>query len=268
MKFIRDNAGLVFIAVLIFALIGWMVLFFVSNPAGFPAGASAPRVSESPTLRAETLAPSVTARPEHRVTETPNNAICSDVLAAVRAAVPLNGVQFASPGGAAKSVSVWGVTTGEIKSQAESGIELHLARLLYLDNDKALRSLWFATGYVDKSGTYFPMNIIDPRSRQVWATRQEAEAIFQQTGKGIRLTLTGFLRGDKEIAWESCEQWSYANPTGICGLGLDIELASHGGGSQFLQTGIAPEGWFAFGWDVELNGPDANISDNAGECAP
>ncbi len=51
MKFIRDNSGLVFFAVLIFALIGTMVLFFVNNPAGSPAGGSAPRVSESPTLR-------------------------------------------------------------------------------------------------------------------------------------------------------------------------------------------------------------------------
>ncbi len=248
------NPGTIIVALLILVLIGAMFYMVWRIPA--PAKVSA------------TQTPDYRVMPLRGITETPNNAICSDVLAAVRAVVPLNGVQFSSPGGAARSVAVYGVTTGETESRTENGIEFDLARLLYLDNDKALRSLWFATGYVDKSGTYFPMNVTDPRGWQARATRQEAEAIFQQSGKGIRLTLTGFLRGDKEIAWESCEQWSNSNPPGICSLGLDLELASHGGSSQFLQSSIAPENWFAFGWAIELNGPDATTPTNAGECVP
>ena len=186
----------------------------------------------------------------------------------VQAAVPAPGLQFASPGGEARSVSVYGVVSGETESRTENGIEFDLARLFYLD-DGELRALWFATGYVDGDGTYYPMNMADPRGKQAWGTRQEAEAIFRQSGKGLRLILTGFLRGDKEIAWENCEKWAFANPPGICGLGLDLELALHGGSSQFLQSGLAPDDWFAFGWAIEFNGAaDTTLPSNAGGCVP
>ena len=194
---------------------------------------------------------------------------CADLPRIVQAAVPAPGLQFASPGGEARSVSVYGVISGETESRTdESGIEFDLARLFYLD-DGELRALWFATGYVDGNGTYYPMSITDPRGQRAWATRQEAEAIFRQSGKGLRLILNGFLRADKEIAWENCEQWAYANPPGVCSLGLDLELAFHGGSSQFLQSGLAPDDWFAFGWAIEFNGAaDTTLPSNAGGCVP
>ena len=194
---------------------------------------------------------------------------CADLPRIVQAAVPAPGLQFASPGGEARSVSVYGVISGETESRTdESGIEFDLARLFYLD-DGELRALWFATGYVDGNGTYYPMSITDPRGQRAWATRQEAEAIFRQSGKGLRLILTGFIRADKEITWEDCSQWTPFNPAGICELGLNIELASHGGSAQFLQNGIAGEGWFAFGWAIEFNGAaDTTLPSNAGGCVP
>ncbi len=202
---------------------------------------------------------------------------CADLPRMVQAALPAPGLQFASPGGEARSVSVYGVVLGETESRTdESGIEFDLARLFYLD-DGELRALWFATGYVDAVGTYFPMmvgqsptmNVTGPRGERAWETRQEAAAIFQQAGKGIRLTLNGFLRGDRQIAWEDCEKWAPFNPPGICELGLNIELASHGGSAQFLQNGIAGEGWFAFGWAIEFNSAaDTTLPSNAGGCVP
>jgi len=202
---------------------------------------------------------------------------CADLPRMVQAAVPAPGLQFASPGGEARSVSVYGVVSGETESRTdESGIEFDLARLFYLD-DGELRALWFATGYVDAMGTYFPMmvgqsptmNVPNPRGERAWETRQEAEAIFAQAGKGLRLILTGFIRADKEITWEDCAQWTPFNPAGICELGLNIELASHGGSAQFLQNGIAGEGWFAFGWAIEFNGAaDTTLPSNAGGCVP
>jgi hypothetical protein len=194
---------------------------------------------------------------------------CADLPRMVQAAVPAPGLQFASPGGEARSVSVYGVVSGETESRTdESGIEFDLARLFYLD-DGELRALWFTTGYVDGNRTYYPMNVADPRGKQAWATRQEAEVIFRQSGKGLRLILTGFLRADKEIAWENCERWAYANPPGICSLGLNLELALHGGSSQFLQSGLAPDDWFAFGWAIEFSGTaDVSLPNNTGGCVP
>jgi len=273
-KFVRANLGLLTTAALILVPIAVMSYIIWRNPA--PATAI---VTVVPGLSTP-VSPDTPAWPPGQVLVKPGQAgtptttptlyspFCSALLTAVQAAVPLQGVQFTSPGGASRAVAVYGVTTGEIEQRAEGSLELDLARMLYLDKNGELRALWFATGYVDGSGTYYPMNIVDPRGKRAWATRQEAEAIFRQSGKGLRLILTGFLRGDKEIAWENCEQWAFANPPGICSLGLDLELASHGGSAQFIQTGLAPEDWFAFGWAIEFDGADADLPNNTGGCVP
>jgi len=154
--------------------------------------------------------------------------------------------------------------------------ELNLARLLYLSSAGELRALWFATGYVDTEGRYFPMrvgqsptmNVPDPRGKQAWGTCQDAEAIFAQAGKGLRLILTGFTRADEEIAWEDCGRWMPFNPAGICEPGLELELRSHGGSAAFLQSGIAPEDWFAFGWAIEFSGAGTDLPNNPGVCVP
>jgi hypothetical protein len=130
-----------------------------------------------------------------------------------------------------------------------------------------LRSLWFATGFVDPTGAYFPMNVLDLRGNRAWGTHAQAGEIFQQAGKGVFLTLTGFVRRDQEIAWENCPQWTVFNPQEICSLGLELEFASYGGSMQFLQRSVAPEGWFAFGWAVYLD-TDVPLPKDVGECMP
>jgi len=263
----NQRTSLILSGLLIFALvavIGYLIWGYPVSP--LPAG-----TPYSPPA----LTPISLVTPD---LETPDAELCSGVVNAVQAAIPLRGVQFSSPGGAARSVSLWGVTTGEVREDKSADRYFDLARLFYLTDEGELRALWFATGlrqaqassFVDGNGMYFPMNVPNPRGEQAWETRQESAMIFifSQPGRGIRLTLTGFLRGDREIAWEECDQWSPFNPTGICAPGLDLELASHGGSAQFLQSSVAPEGWFVFGWAVGLSGADAELPNYAEGCVP
>ncbi len=277
----NQRTSLILSGLLIFALVAFMgCLVWGLPPAALPAGT--PDLTSAAT-------PISLVTPG---TETPGAEMCAGVTAAVQSAIPLRGVQFSSPGGTARSVSLWGVTTGEARETKLGERTFDLARLLYLSVDGELRALWFATGlrqaqagrFVDGNGMYYPMNIPNPHGERAWETRQESAMIFilSQPGRGLRLTLTGFLRGDGEIAWEECEEWAPFNPAGICAPGLDLELASHGGSAQFLQSGVAPEGpalseattgsevegWFAFGWAVEFSGADAELPDNSGGCVP
>jgi len=294
----NQRTGLILSGLLVFTLIavmGYLVWDFPPSP--LPTG--------TPHSVA-VLTPISLVTPD---TETPTSDLCAGVVSTVQSAIPLRGVQFSSPGGATRAVSLWGVTTGEARQEKSGGRYFDLARLFYLSDDGELRALWFATGFVDGKGRYFPMNIPNPRREQAWETRQDSAMIFifSPPGRGIRLTLTGFLRGDQEIAWEECNEWAPFNPAGICTPGLDLELASHGASAQFLQSSIAPEGpalpapmpqaqvseatasaslsagsgseveghrpepaegWFAFGWAVEFSGADAELPDHTGGCVP
>jgi len=255
----NQRTSLILSGLLIFALIAVMgYLTWGFSPSALPTG--------TPHSVAA-LTPISLVTPD---LEAPDTDLCDLASTAVQAAIPLRGVQFSSPGGATRAVSLWGVTTGEARQEKSGGRYFDLARLFYLSDDGELRALWFATGFVDGKGRYFPMNIPNPRGEQAWETRSESAMIFifSPPGRGIRLTLTGFLRGDREIAWEECDRWLPFNPAGICSLGLDLELASHGGSAQFLQSGVAGEGWFAFGWAVEFSGADAEFPDHTGGCVP
>ena len=276
------NIGLLIIGLLILALIvalGWSmthtasptVEIETSTPAATSTGVA---YSMTPTAlvipTATTFTPVLLVPSDINATSTPTagatvtlSPLCADVVGILKNVLLGGGLKFASPGGVTRSVSLQGVTTGETSTEGN----VDLAQMYYLENGH-LQSLNFSTGFVDDSGKYSPMNVPDPHGNQSWNTQAEASAIFRQKGKGVLLTLTGFVRGKQEIAWEDCSQYAPFNPQGICDLGLDLELASYGGGAQFIQTGIPPAGWFAFGWAVYLNGLDITLSQNAGGCVP
>ncbi len=261
------NIGLLFTGLLVIALtaaLGWSirtpqrtVALATIKPAALSTGVAS---LASPTPQTIPSMP-VTISP----TPTALTSFCVNLIHTMQATFPQSGLQFSSvekSGQLGRTVSMQGVTTGE--TWMEDHVDL--TRMVY-QVDGILRSLWFATGFVDQDGTYFPMNMLDNREERAWGTQGQAEAIFQQAGQGVFLTLTGFVRRDREIAWENCARWASFNPQGICGLGLELEFASHGGSMQFLQSSVAPKGWFAFGWAVNLDA-GMPLPKDAGECVP
>ena len=226
-------------------------------PAGFSTRVT---LLASPTPQAissqpKTLSPTPTSLPS----------FCANLVHTLQAAFPHSGLQFSSAeksGQLGRTVSIQGVTTGETRTVNS----VDLASMVY-QVDGILQSLWFATGFMDQDGTYFPMNIPDNRGVRAWSTQAQAGAIFQHAGQGVFLTVTGFVRRDLEIAWETCANWAPFNPQEICNLGQELEFAAHGSSMEFLQSSIAPEGWFAFGWAVVL---DAGVPfpKDTGECLP
>ncbi len=190
------------------------------------------------------------ASPESIASIPDENLACRLLPVILHNALPMQEISFT--GGETPVVSLWGMTTGEIRQEKRDGAVIDLTRLFYLAEDGEPRDLWTATGYLSKKDEYFPMNIASPQGQRDWGTAQEAAQIFGQSGQVVRLSLTGFVRAGRELAWEDCADWAAFNPAGICSLGTALELETRGGSAAFIQSGKAPDDWFAFGWDVQL----------------
>jgi len=256
----KNTVPLLLAALLIFGLITALVWTLWPRPshAAWPIPTGTATSFPTATFPA-IITPGVT------ITHTPppTPVFCGSLERDLLAAYPASGLRFATTtygSQLGRLVFLQGVTTGETRIDGQ----VYLARMAYASGGN-LHGLWFATGFEDPSGTYFPMNLPGSLNYRAWSTPVDAENVFHQVGVGVYLSLTGFLRNDAEITWESCPNWEPSNPHGICALGQELEFASHGGSAQFLQTGIPPEGWFAFGWRVDLIA-GVPIPKNVGAC--
>lgn len=293
MKFIRDNPGLTFTAVLIFALIGSMVLFLVSNSPGSPAGVRARRDSETPTLRVETLSPSATPSPAASLTPsvTPTTApsatptatplVCTGAdREAIRKALEevqvFKGLHYETNGAFPPGMYLLGVlTSGETRTDVlDDGTELDLARIFYLTGKGEMNWLWVVTGVVWTDGRYEPMNPWrwwtdcheDPASCGIWPTREEAVKLFSTPGQLANIVISEWFVRPDAIHWENCGKPGQNIDKPTCALGLRLELESHGGSATFFQTGITPPDWVAFWWMITFQNQTFTLPESAQVC--
>ena len=267
MKFIRDNFSLLSAATLVLILIGAMV-FIVSNSAGSPAEASVPvpRVSATPILRIETLAPSVTPLPVPSLTlsVTPTTAptstpTCTDEdreairQALVEAWNVSPGVSFETNGSHPPCINISGVVSGQVRTEERDGYNLDLTRMFYLDNQSNLRSMWLAFGVQYPDGSY--VSPAPPGWGVQFTAHEEGMAFYGPSGRGRSVALgicDWYVRPDS-IHWENCPNKAQFTSGDFCKIGLELELESQGGSAALCKTEIAPENWIAFNWSVGEN---------------
>ena len=187
----------------------------------------------------------------------------ADDCAAIRGAFPAASVEyFSAIDGQAKVAIFYGISSGETKVVSHDDVVIDLVRLFYLTEIGNLRDdLWVATGVVWPDGTYAPMRAPISSNGRIWDTRESGEQLLASAGTGVRLSLTGFIRPEQSVVWEECSEWDAFHPPGICDIGLTLELKSRSGTAVFLQTGMPPDNWYLFGWEVGLNDINVDVSD-------
>jgi len=187
----------------------------------------------------------------------------SDACSAIRSSLPA-GIEYITVlNGSAKKAVLHGVSSGETKTVVKNGVTIDLARLYYLASTGELHDdLWVATGMLLPDGTYSPMRSPNSTNEWAWESMSDGEQMLSSAGIGVQLSLTGFVRPNISVVWEECSAWAAYSPPGICEIGLDLDVDSRSGSAVFLRTGLPIDGWYLFGWDVEMGGKIVSISES------
>ena len=272
MKFIRDNLGMLLVALVILLLAGGMLLMLAIQPPSAPARATAtntspaghlanPRPTHTGANRQATqppledtlessatpsVTPSITPSPSPtplECTETDRAAL----QAALAANVALPGVHYETNGRFPPSVTLEGLLSGEVQSLAGEAYSLDLARLFYLTSKKELRWLWLAYGVQYPDGRYEAPH---PLGEILWSSHAESTVFFTTPGRLVRLNLSDWYVQADGIHWENCASRQRYTPDGFCAIGLALEGSKPGGSAMLFKSESAPSDWIAFNWIV------------------
>ena len=179
-----------------------------------------------------------------------------------------HGMVFQAATGSLNVLQLYAMTSGEVTTatiqRAGRLYTIHLARVYYLSSDDKLRSAWLAYGYTDPLFWQEQQGLFTDYNRGFQPFRGDAflwdpgvaDAFMQTPGYGVLAYLFGNHVTSATADLLQCP-WSsgglYVPDQVGCSLALHEEYSAGAGSTnQFIQSQVAPEGWYMVNWSVNV----------------